>query len=79
MDPIFAVRLSASVAGIANDRVIHIENDNGSLKITKRISKNANKPSKSQSSSSRKKSFQRVAHGLDKELSGYRPDLKVIS
>jgi len=67
---------SYKYSGIANDRAIHIEGDNGSLKITKLISKNANKPSKAKNSSSRKKSFQRVTAGLDKELNGYRPDLK---
>ena len=66
-----------AASGIANDRAIHIEGDNGSLKITKLISKNANKPSKAKNSSSRNKSFQRVTAGLDKELNGYRPDLKV--
>lgn len=64
--------------GLANDRVIHIEDDKGNLKITKLISKNANKPSKAKSSSTRKKTFQRITHGLEKELSGYRPDLKVV-
>lgn len=66
-------------AGLANDKAIHIEGDGQGLKVTKLISKHANKPSKAKSSSTRKKSFQRVSHGLNKELDGYRPDLKVIS
>ena len=64
-------------AGLANDKVIHIEGDGEGVKVTKLISKHANKPSKHRSSSTRKKSFQRVTHGLNKELDGYRPDLKV--
>ena len=66
-------------AGLANDKAIHIEGDGQGLKVTKLISKHANKPNKARSSSTRKKSFQRVSHGLNKELDGYRPDLKVIS
>lgn len=66
-------------AGLANDKAIHIESDAQGLKVTKLISKHANKPSKAKSSSTRKKSFQRVSQGLERELNGYRPDLKVIS
>lgn len=68
-----------ALAGLANDKAIHIEGDGQGLKVTKLISKHANKPSKAKSSSTRKKSFQRVSHGLNKELDGYRPDLKVMS
>ncbi|KAL3161377.1 hypothetical protein ABBQ32_010270 [Trebouxia sp. C0010 RCD-2024] len=63
-------------SGLANDKAIHIEADGQGLKVTKLISKHASKPSKAKSSSTRKKSFQRVSHGLNKELDGYRPDLK---
>ena len=63
--------------GISNDKAIHIEAEGNGLKVTKLITKHANKPSKAKSSSTRKKSFQRVSAGLTKELDGYRPDLKV--
>jgi len=67
----------SGVAGISNDKAIHIEGDGQGLKVTKLITKHSNKPSKAKSSSTRKKSFQRVGAGLTKELDGYRPDLKV--
>ncbi len=70
-------RVAFGDAGISNDKAIHIEGDGQGLKITKLITKHSNKPSKAKSSSTRKKSFQRVSAGLTKELDGYRPDLKV--
>ncbi len=69
--------MASGDAGISNDKAIHIEGDGQGLKVTKLITKHSNKPSKAKSSSTRKKSFQRVSAGLTKELDGYRPDLKV--
>lgn len=69
--------MASGDAGISNDKAIHIEGDGQGLKVTKLIAKHSNKPSKAKSSSTRKKSFQRVSAGLTKELDGYRPDLKV--
>ena len=65
------------MAGLLNDKAVHIEGGSNGIKVTKSNTKHKNKPSKTSNSRTSKKSFQRVTAGLSKELDGYRPDLKV--
>jgi Ribosomal L28e protein family len=66
------------VAGLANTKTIDVAaGEDGALKITKTRPKNWNKPLSAKNETITKKNVRRALQSVQKELAGFRPDLKV--
>ena len=69
-----------AVAGLANDKVVHIGGggDEGGIKVTKSRPKLGHKPASAKHTTHTKhKNFRRTAANVGKVVGGFRPDLKV--
>ena len=64
-------------AGICNDRTLHIEQDQGKVKVVRNRKGSVNRPVSAKVGAARKKHMRLLSGNLGKEVQGYRPDLKV--
>ena len=72
---IMTVRVSA--AGICNDKTLHIEQDQGNVKVVRNRKGSMNRPVSAKVGAARKRHIRLLSGNLGKEVQGYRPDLKV--
>ena len=75
MPHIMTVRVSA--AGICNDKTLHIEQDQGNVKVVRNRKGSMNRPVSAKVGAARKRHIRLLSGNLGKEVQGYRPDLKV--
>ena len=72
------VRFRHCTAGLANEKTLHIEAGEENISVTRSHPKHANRPAQHKAKADKKgKNFRRTSRKLDKEVSSYRPDLKV--
>ena len=64
-------------AGICNDKTLHIEQDQGKVKVVRNRKGSVNRPVSAKVGAARKKHIRLLSGNLGKEVQGYRPDLKV--
>jgi hypothetical protein len=65
-------------AGLANEKTLHIEAGEENISVTRSRPTHANRPSHHKVQAEKKgKNFRRTSRKLEKEVSSYRPDLKV--
>ena len=72
------MRFCRFTAGLANEITLHIEAGEENISVTRSHPKHANRPAQHKVKAEKKgKNFRRTSRKLDKEVSTYRPDLKV--
>lgn len=64
-------------AGICNDKTLHIEQDQGNVKVVRNRKGSVNRPVSAKVGAARKRHIRLLSGNLGKEVQGYRPDLKV--
>ena len=66
------------VAGLANEKTMHIEAGEENISVTRSHPKHAHRPAQHKAKADKKgKNFRNTSRKLGKEVSSYRPDLKV--
>jgi len=65
-------------AGLANEKTMHIEAGEENISVTRSHPKHAHRPAQHKAKADKKgKNFRNTSRKLGKEVSSYRPDLKV--
>ena len=64
-------------AGICNDKTLHVEQDQGNVKVVRNRKGSVNRPVSAKVGATRKRHIRLLSGNLGKEVQGYRPDLKV--
>ena len=68
-----------AVAGLVNERTLHIEAGEENISVTRTNSNHSHRPAQHKAKADKKgKNFRRTNRKLSKEVSSYRPDLKVL-
>ena len=65
-------------AGLVNEKTLHIEAGEENISVTRSHPKHANRPAQHKAKANKKgKNFRNTSRKLSKDVSSYRPDLKV--